>query len=76
MKKMSTASIAGESKCAMPASRVEKPPSATALKPWFTASNQPMPANRKASMQVSVSAAYESHSALAVSVMRGVSLSL
>ena len=35
---------------------LDQPPSATALNPWFTASNHDMPASRSASMQARVSA--------------------
>ena len=68
---ISTASMAGESKKAMLASWVEKPPREKADMAWHTASNQPMPAHFKP-MQVSrVKLRYTSQRRLAVCEMRG-----
>ena len=58
----------------MLASCGEKPPIATVENEWHSASNQFMPANIYATMQVTVNARYTYHNAFAVSVMRGVNL--
>ena len=51
----SSASTVGDSKPMMLASRVEKPPSASAENAWQTASNQSSPAQCSARMHASVS---------------------
>ena len=58
----------------MLASWVEKPPSDMAENAWQMASKGGIPARINAPMQAAEIPAYTSHSALAVSVMRGVSL--
>ena len=74
MKKISTASISGESKWPTLVSWVEKPPRLMVAKAWQTASNQSIPASRSATAHTPVRAAYIVHSSFAVSAIRGVSL--
>ena len=75
MMTMSTISTACELKQPTLVSCVENPPSAIAENAWQIASNQLMPAMRSATTPTAVMARYVNHSALAVSVMRGVSFS-
>ena len=58
MKKLSTASMATESKAPTLASRVENPPRPIAENAWQVASNQLMPASRSETRQTIVMPTY------------------